>query len=110
MRYKNKKMVEKKNKHSQNHTDWCHGHDRNSGSIFKGEPIKKQFGSNSLSLLHPLEGTTFKVSLIPVLALDLHNTFLQMSQLNSAELTLAVTFLIWISTLWDTLHPEHNIL
>lgn len=55
-------------------------HDRN--SIFKGEPTKIKFGSNSLSLLHPLEGTTFKVSLISVLEVDLHNTFLQMSQLN----------------------------
>lgn len=60
----------------------------------------KQFGSNSLSLLHPLEGTTFKVSLISGLAVDLHNTFLQMSQLNSVELTQAVTILIfWISTM-----------
>lgn len=108
-RYKNKQKIGgKKCIHKSTQIDAMALTETASPFLEENQP-KKQFGSNSLSLLHPLEGTTFVVSLISVLAVELHNTFLQMSQLNSVELTQADTFLIfWISTILFTLNTTSS--
>lgn len=65
----NKKLVKKKNVFTKPHRLMPWPWQKQRLHFWRRtNPKKKQFGSNSLSLLHPLEGATFKVSLISVVS------------------------------------------